>query len=426
MKKLVSILLVLLMVLGLTACSGNGGNGGNTSDGPVTVTIWNHTFTEGQLETFNEIIDAFNAENEGKITVVMENQERNGFDEKVYNAVASGTGPDIIMNFATTAATYVDPSSEEGTLVVDMSKYTEGTYNASTVDSYVYDEMVSFEDGGMHIMPMAITGPIVFYDATVLSELGYDSFPTTWEGVYEMAKKAREEKDVYGFAFDSLVDSYQSFAKQDGLNVIDTASKTTDINNADFEAQLAWLREGGEKQYFMLESSDYFSNEMSNGALAAYVGSSAGLPYINLPEGHELGCAPFPVWEGKTPWVVAWERSFIVFKSDEAREAAAVKFVEYFVNTENNAKWCQSVNGLSPYTATQGLADYKTFVEGNVALNALNEQSSYSGLFPAVTGSSAVRSAIQTAVQKAMTGESSPADALVEAENACNNALQGK
>ena len=95
MKKLVSILLVLVMAVSFTGC----GKKDKTPDTAQTVHIW-HTYTEGQKETLEKIVAAFNKEYEGKITVVCEDQEYKGFTNKVYEAVAAGTGPDIIMNYA--------------------------------------------------------------------------------------------------------------------------------------------------------------------------------------------------------------------------------------------------------------------------------------------------------------------------------------
>lgn len=69
MKKLVSILLVLVMALSFTGC----GKKDKTPTTAQTVHIW-HTYTEGQKETLESIVAAFNKEYEGKITVVCEDR----------------------------------------------------------------------------------------------------------------------------------------------------------------------------------------------------------------------------------------------------------------------------------------------------------------------------------------------------------------
>ena len=80
------------------------------------VTIW-HTFTDDQQTALQGFADAFN-ETQDEYQVVVQSQAYSGFEDTVYNAVANGVGPNIIFNYASTAADYV-----EDNLVVDMSQY---------------------------------------------------------------------------------------------------------------------------------------------------------------------------------------------------------------------------------------------------------------------------------------------------------------
>ena len=89
MKKLFKVLVVVLAAMMLVACSGgNSGNGGDEGE-VAEVMIW-HTLTDHDEEMLQQIVDAFNAENEGKYHVTQETQPLDGFNAKVYEAVTNG------------------------------------------------------------------------------------------------------------------------------------------------------------------------------------------------------------------------------------------------------------------------------------------------------------------------------------------------
>lgn len=129
------------------------------------VTIW-HTFTDAQQTALEKFAADFNA-SQSDYEVVVESQAYSGFLDNVYNAVANGVGPNMIINYASTAADYV----KDG-LVVDLSKYVfddeigmADIYN-SLPDS-IKAETVGFSDGGMYALPAVTTGPIFFINKTI-------------------------------------------------------------------------------------------------------------------------------------------------------------------------------------------------------------------------------------------------------------------
>lgn len=379
--------------------------------------VWWHTFTEGQEATLQDIIAEFNEANPG-IKVVAESQPYDGFLTKVYEAVSSGTGPDIIFDYASSAAQYVP----EG-LIVDQSKYMEGDYK-SRVSEGVYAESVGFEGGGLYAVAVQSTGPIFFYNKTMFDKLGLAA-PKTWDEVETVAKAIYAEYDIPGFAFDSLTDGMQTLLLQAGGEYVDLENKIVKFNTPEFIASVEWFAKGVKEGYFGLAptTGNYFSNDMSARQLASYVGSTAGLPYLNLGD-DELAAAPMPLTAGGTNWVPAWNRSALVFASDEETEKAAVKFVEYFTNPENAARWTESLSAFSPYTDSQELESYKEFVAGNIALTALAEQVSYAYALPSFPGASTVRNELKALAEKVATDQMSAADAVAAAEATSNAAMQ--
>ena len=413
MKKLFKIALVALMAFTMFAC----GNQGST--GEQTVTWW-HTFTGDQKETLEAIIEEFNAANEGKIKVVAESQEIEGFTQKVYESVGNGVGPDIIFNYASEAASYV----EDG-LVVDFSKYLSVDYS-TLVGAGIYEEATGFDGGGLHIIPVVTTGPIFFYNKTIYDRNGLEA-PKTWEEVSNCAKVIYDNEGIAGFSSDSLVDMYHAIMMQNGIEYINVDTKSIGFNTPEMVSWVEWFADSVKYGAFSLapQSGNYFSEDMNAGILASYVGSSAGLPYLTLPEGHELAAVALPQSGTETNWAPAWNRGAIVFTSNKDREAAAVKFVEFFINETNNTRWAISMSAFSPYFATQENEDYKAYVAGNISLVALAGQIEFSGVLSTPVGSSSVRAQIEELIKKVSTG-TDVNEALNNAETNSNNALQGQ
>lgn len=104
MRKLVALMAAAVMLVAF--CAG--------ASAATQVTIW-HTFTDAQQTALEKFAADFNA-SQSDYEVVVESQAYSGFLDSVYNAVANGVGPNMIINYASTAADYV----KDG-LVVDLS-----------------------------------------------------------------------------------------------------------------------------------------------------------------------------------------------------------------------------------------------------------------------------------------------------------------
>ena len=304
----------------------------------------------------------------------------------------------------------------------DINKYLTTDYK-SRVSEGVYAEDTAFSDNGLHAIAVQTTGPIFFYNKTMFDSLGIEC-PTTWDEVTEASKKIYEAY-IPGFAFDSLTDGFQTLLMQGGGEYVDLENKKVLFNTPEFEASVEWFAEGVKAGYFGLApvTGDYFSSDMSSLKLASYAGSSAGLPYLNLDEDNELAAAPMPKTAGGVDWVPGWNRSALVFSSNEAQEKAAVEFIEYFTNAENASRWAQSLVAYTPYKDAAELPEYQEFVAGNIALTALGQQLDYAYVLPAFTGANTVRDEIKALVQRAASGQMSAAEAIALAVEACEEAM---
>ena len=239
MRKFVALMAAAVMLFALCA----------SASAATQVTIW-HTYTNDQQAALEKFAADFNA-SQSDYEVVVESQAYSGFLDSVYNAVANGVGPNIIINYASTAADYV----KDG-LVVDLSKYVfddeigmADIYN-SLPDS-IKAETVGFVDGGMYALPAVTTGPIFFINQTIYDELGLKA-PTTWEELAENSKVIYEKKGIAGFAADSLTDMMQALMMQSGAGYIDVENKSVLFDTEDATAWLKWFGDNVQAGYCAL------------------------------------------------------------------------------------------------------------------------------------------------------------------------------
>ena len=385
------------------------------------VTIW-HTFTDDQQTALQGFADAFN-QSQDEYEVIVQSQAYSGFEDTVYNAVANGVGPSIIFNYASTAADYI----EDG-LVVDMSQYiSEDAEMQAIYDSLpeaIKAETVGFVDGGMYALPAVTTGPIFFYNKTIYDEMGFAA-PTTWEELAEQSKAIYETYGIAGFAADSLTDLMHMLIMQSGNEYIDMENKCVLFDTESTLEWLTWFAQNVQEGYFGLRpTGDYWSEDFNAKLVASYSGSCAGVPYIT-PDGFEYAVAPLPSTIDVS-WYPSWNRGPIVFNKDEETNRGAYEFVKFFLQPENNAQWAIAMNALSPYGTTQEQSQtYQEFAaEMPASLAAVQANLEVAGALPTISGSYAVREALEEAATMAA-GGMDPAEALAACVETSNAAMQG-
>lgn len=442
MKKLLKLVLALAMVLGLTACGG--GNSGTT-----TVEIW-HTFTEGQEKLLEEIAAEFTAANEGVEVKVINTGSPDDFKGKVTDSVANGVGPNVIFDFASYATTF---DIEGQNYLLDLEAYWGDWDYKSTLSSLgLYEEGTNFSDGKLHVAPVYTAGALLFSNEAIYEACGV-SVPTTWDEMKTAAKTIYEKTGIVGLALDSPSDFIQLLVYQcNGGKMIDLENNKVAFNTAEVQKWLEWWAEGVQEGYFVFKAIDaggYCSADINNAAVASYIGSSAGIPYLNfdgktfvkeLTDANTQIFTSSDLLAGKTAKLVAnrvpmmdandeygkagiiWTRSAIAFNTgNEAENQAAANFVKYFV--EQNERWVIELNANTPYKAVEESATYQAHVAGDKALTALAEQVPVSFVAPNFQGVSEWREEAKTLAQGVLAADYDAATALKNAADKVQAAM---
>lgn len=398
----------------LAGCAGNsnGENVTGTSDakGDTTITIW-HTFTGGQDELLNTISQDFEKENPDIHVNVVGGYNQNDFESTVQDAVVNGVGPNLVFNFVNFAKNF-----DGYDLLIPFDDYFTEDYK-SMVSQGIYDEATGFEDGKVHMIATYTTSQVLFYNKKIFDEAEV-SIPKTWDELKTASKTIYEKLGIPGFCADSMQELISAIILQshDG-EFLDASNEKLVFDDDDTVKWINWWAEGVKEGYFQIAptTGDYNSSDLNNGAIASYIGSCAGLPFLDLSAiDGEVGVTRMPYIDETHKQVTVSNRSIIGFKKSDAEDEAVAKYAEYFISRD--AEWVKELNAYSPYYSIQDTDDYKSYVDGNIALKAVGEQINDAVTIPTVTGIISVRDELK----KVMTGA---ADPNFDAKSALENAV---
>jgi len=418
MKKLLTLLLTLVLAASLVACGGNQ----DTSNNGTTISIW-HTFTEGQEALLNTLADEFEAANEGITIEVINTGAANEFQGKVTDSVSNGVGPNLIFDYASFAKSF---DIEGANFLLSFEDYWDFDYKSLLSSEGLYAEGTNFSDGKLHVAPIYTAGALLFCNKTIFDAAGV-ALPTTWDEMKTASKAIYEKTGVVGLSLDSPTDFAQLLIYQcNGGQIVDMEKNEVAFNNETVQSWLEWWAEGVKEGYFQVQAQaadGYNSSDINNGLIASYIGSSAGIPYLNF------GGKQFTTEEGvkdtiyttsellngqtadlqvvRVPMMstadienagIIWTRGAIGFNTgDEAENQATADFVKFFI--DNNFRWVEELNANTPYKAVEEMAEYQTLITSDKALNALNAQVPYSFVAPVFTGVTEMRTELTALIK---------------------------
>ncbi len=385
------------------------------------IVLW-HTWTSENEELIADIVASFNAENKGKYHVTQETQPFDGFDNRTYEAVIGGNGPNLVIAYPNTVQQYV----ERG-VSLDFGKYFVDSDYKDRVGESIYKGSTDFTDGSLHAIATTLTGPVMFYNKELLEKYNL-AVPRTWDELYDACKivvdgEKAAGNDIVGFG----PDSYDAMAiialEQLGLHYIDDAHTAADWTDDKFISWINWWKKAEEDGYFqLLDVEGYHSGPFGNGNYLCYMGSSAGATYIS-PNGFTVVAGPVPqVTDGKL-YIEVTSRALIGFTKDKKTDEGAAEFAKYFIQSKYNLQMCKLYNASTPFKDVEETSACQQYYADNIAARALAELTPYAGFRPAVTGELSVRETLKSAMIEIIYEDADAYETMVKAQQTANAEL---
>lgn len=366
-RNLFLLCLAAALALGLAGC---GAQGGQDAKNPVSLTVW-HYYTGSQQAAFDALVEEFNdtAGREKGINIQSYSQGSvSDLESAVRDAIAGKVGaekmPDLFSSYADTAY-----EIEQAGALADLSDYLSQEELAAYVDSYMEEGRIA-ADGGLRIFPIAKSTEVMMMNKTdwelfaagtgaSLEELA------TIEGVASVAQAYYEWTDGLtpdvpgdGRAFygrDAVANYFIIGMRQMGVEMFHVENGEMTLSVPEAELRRLW------ENYYVPMVKGYFgaygkfrSDDVKTGEILAYTGATTSAMYfpdqVELDGGShaiEYIVLPAPMFAGGQSYAVQQGAGMVVSKSDERRERAAVEFLKWFTQADNNLQF-GCVSGYLP------------------------------------------------------------------------------
>lgn len=223
LKRFLLILLSLVFVVALAACgdeeensTSNNNNNHNDSDTDEEVTLKLAALESAYGdEIWENIVEAYEEANEN---VTIDLTIAKNIEEVMRPEMQAGNYPDVFMLATDREEALTETMIKENSLesledILDMDVYGEDITVGEKLQEGFTDTLATnpYDDDEMYLAPMFYSPTGLFYNETLLEEHGWD-VPETWEEMWELGDKAKEE-DIALFTypvatyFDTLIGS---------------------------------------------------------------------------------------------------------------------------------------------------------------------------------------------------------------------------
>ena len=386
-------------------------------------------FWHGMSGTNGEIIDyivrTFNESHPG---IEIEAQYQGSYEEsinKLKAAMRTGDGPDMIQIYEAGTRFMVDSGfvNPVQNLIdkysIDVSHLEEHILDYYTVNDRLYS------------MPLNTSIPVLYYNADMLREIGFEGKPQTWDDIIDISIKVREAGladsgiAVSNFAwwFEQVL-VQQRYPMVDNDNGRSAAATRCTLMDGDVALKMAtkWLD---------MYKNGYIANIGFNtadnnayfwaGQTAMAVDSSGGLRNFltNIGDSFELGVAFFPAVDAESPngGVTLGGASIYMINNDkgEAYEKAVAEFIRYIITPEIQSYFHVNSGYFPVTTEAYELDEVKQNLEKYPQFQTIVDQLHFSENmgFGAIYGTMVEGRAVYVGyLQQMLLGELTPEEAL--------------
>lgn len=350
--------------------AGCGNQGPLDPDNPVSLTVW-HYYNGFQQAAFDDLVEEFNDSVGLEKGIYVQSYSQGSVSDletavrdSINGKVGADEMPDIFSSYADTAY-----EIEQAGALANLSDYLDEKELEKYVDSYIEEGCIA-SDGSLRIFPTAKSTEIMMINKTDWEPFAEATGASledlkTIEGVVATAQMYYEWTDGQtpdvpedGMAFygrDAVANYFIIGMQQLGTEIFEVKNGRLTLNTPKEELHRLW------ENYYVPMVKGYFgaygsfrSDDVKTGDLLAYTGSTSSAMYF--PDQVELDDRSYsidyivmmaPVFEGGRDYAVQQGAGMVVSKSDEQHEYAAVEFMKWLTQADNNLRF-GCVSGYLP------------------------------------------------------------------------------
>ena len=395
----------------------------------VVVTFW-HAMSGKHQECITEIIKAFEMANPDIDVQDVYQGDYTTLNQKIVAALTTSP-PTLSQMYESWTTQYLERQR-----LVPVQTFFDGP------DGFTKEELEDIPEvfrqdstwgKTMVTIPFNKSAYVLFYNEEMLKRAGFDGPPKTWDEMREMSAKLTVKApdadlpEVYGFATRPIIESFTTLLYLNGGSYMNAENDQLIFNNKDGLEALQYLTDLVNKDKSAYSDPAYLNSPFGSEKVAMYIGSTAAFPFNDQAVGNKFTwrAAPMPHATGKKGRTLFQGTNVGMFagKSD-AEQRAGWKFLKFFTNAENSAKWAIA-SGYLPNRYSAIKTDvFEKYMMSNpnykVAVDLIDD-----AVFePKQAYWETMRQELQREVASALSGRKSPAEALQAAYVGCQKALK--
>jgi multiple sugar transport system substrate-binding protein len=329
--------------LAVSSCGFGGGASTESEGGDTTINMLVPSYSDDTKALWEGVIEDFEAANDG-VTVNLQIESWENLESVLQTKIQAGEAPDIYNGGAFSAF------ASEGLLYPAEDVASEDTLG-DFQESFAENE--SF-DGTQYGLPLLASARALFYNQDLFDAAGVEAPPTTWEELYDAAKKITATGTPgYGMPLGSEEAQGESliwFAGNGGG--FGDASKITVDTPENLEAA-EFMKKMITDGVTQPDPGATQRTPMINVFLQGKIGMVYGLPQTvgQIEDANpdlNYGVANVPTNTGEPATLGVADR-LMAFKNDETKQEAITSFMDFFFAEDQYVDWVQS-EGFLPTT----------------------------------------------------------------------------
>jgi multiple sugar transport system substrate-binding protein len=431
LSRAFAALVALAAAISLAACGGGDDeqSGDTSASGgePVEIEFW-HGQTQGPAELLQTMIDEFNATHPD----VVVSKDSGGVNsdrmlQKVTAGLQADNYPDIAYIYGSDLANLAG-----GDQLLDL---TEAIDNGDLNWDRFVDagkEAVTV-DGRPRAVPAFIDNLAVVYNKAIFDDAGVD-YPTddwTWDDFLATAAELNDpDAGIVGFGWPGTGDEDTTWRIwpliwQQGGDIVSEDGDSVGFDGASGEAALDVVAQAASDGSVYIDStagSERMQQLFASGKMAMNIAGPYSLPeYVDAKV--DYGVVSMPSFGGEHT-TIAGPDTWAIFDNGDDRVAAALEFMDWFSQPEQQLRWISEAGSL-PLTSdvqdAEGFAGYEHSLPG---LDKFIENTDLARTRATVPEYPQISQAMGKAVASVLYGEADPSEALSQAVDTANNELQ--
>lgn len=406
-RRLTAVAAATLLGVTVAGCSAGAGN---DDDGPVTITF-QEQFTDAETAQFTELLKDFEEQNPDiKVELIRDNDA--SYYDKLTTQIAGGKGPDVVRVEPPRASQFIGSG---WALPLGDAAGSPDDYFPASLDAVT-------KDGELYGVPVDVSALALFYRTDLFEAAGITEPPATWDEFEEDAAKLTSG-DQHGVGLFGGWGGFEFYPWlwQAGAEVLNDDQTEAVFNSPEaVEALQLWvdLQNTVMPSGMATATEDDLKGPFVSGDLAMLTSGPWMIPGL-ADAGIDGQWAVAPLPKGQEAATVLGGLDLLVLKNTEHPDEAKT-FVSWLMSDEVQKEWASSL-GYLPVKAA--LFEDPAFADDpNISAFAQILEEARSR--PTIPQAGDVDTALGEAVQAALSGSKSAQQALDDAVDASNKALQ--